>query len=198
MDSTFDEGTLWRLRVAASLATALPMRVLLTDSTRLLFEVRRPPLPDHPGGVFVPPCRFRAAVASARSSVLAADSPLTETMVGAGELGISLVLQHDGASLPGGIWRLDHPGSSVYVFVTGLWIRAARAAVGSAPEVAALDPGFLADPGTGVTLVSATAPSGADPASTLDAVHGMLARCTAAELLAEVGASAPGGRRQQP
>lgn len=198
MDSTLDEGTLWRLRVAASLATALPMRVLLTDGARLLFEVRRPPLPDRHTCALVPPCWFRAAVAGARSSVPGSDTALMQTMTSAGELGISLVLQHAGASLPGGVWRLDHPGSSIYVFATGLWLSAARAAVGSAPEVAALDPGFLGDPGTGVTLVSATAPSGAEPAATLDAVHGMLARCTAAELLAEVGASAPGGRRKQP
>ncbi|MFP5317796.1 MAG: hypothetical protein ACLGI2_05815 [Acidimicrobiia bacterium] len=190
MDATFDPRTLWQLRVAASLATALPVRVLVTDGADLLFEVRRPEVPADPGRALVPPCWFRAMVASARSTVAMEAGPLSEAMLGARRLRIRPVLDHAGSSLPGGIWRLDHSSSATYVFASGLTEDAARVAAGADAPAAALEPGFLADPATGVTLVSATAGSTADPAAVLDVVHGMLAGCVAAELLAEMATGA--------
>jgi hypothetical protein len=190
MDARFDAATRWKLRVAASLSTALPVRVLVTDGPVLLFEVRRPPTPADPGRMVLPPCWFRTMVTSVRSPVLPVVGPLTEAMVNARQLRVTPVLEHAGASLPGGIWRLNHPASATYVFATGLSQSAAQGAIGADPDVAALDPGLLSDPATGVTLVSATAGSTADPVTTLDVVTGMLARCAAADLLAEVA----GGR----
>jgi hypothetical protein len=186
MDTRFDAATRWNLRVAASLSTALPMRVLVADGSALLFEVRRPPTPADPGRMVLPPCWFRTMVTSVRSPVLPAVGPLTEAMVTARQLRITPVLDHAGAALPGGIWRLNHPASATYVFATGLPQKAAQIAVGADPDVVGLDPGFLSDPATGVTLVSATAGATADPVTTLDVVTGMLARCTTADLLADV------------
>ena len=180
MDVRFDAATRWKLRVAASLSTALPVRVLVTDGPVLLFEVRRPPTPADPGRMVLPPCWFRTLVTSARSPVLPGVGPLTEAMMAARQLGIAPVLDHRGASLPGGIWRLDHPASATYLFATGLRPCAARGALGTDPDVAALEPGYLLDPATDVTLVSATTGPAADPATTLDVVTGMLARCTPA------------------
>lgn len=191
MDARFDAATRWKLRVAASLSTALPVRVLVTDGPVLLFEVRRPPTPAAPGRMVLPPCWFRTMVTSARSPVLPGVGPLTEAMMTARQLEITPVLDHGGASLPGGIWRLDHPASVTYLFATGLRPCAARGALGTDPDVAALEPGYLFDPATDVTLVSATTGPTADPASTLDVVTGMLARCAATELLAEVAAGRP-------
>jgi hypothetical protein len=198
MDTGFDAATLWRLRVAASLATALPVRVLVTDGPRLLFEVRRPPLPEHPARTLVPPCWFRAAVAGTWVTGSGPPSPLLDVMRDAADLGVSTVLDHPGAALAGGVWRLDHPGSAIHVFATGLAPCGARAAIGTGPEVRALEPGYLCDPATGVTLVSATAGGDRDPDATLDVVHGMLARCVAAELVAEVGAGTPPGGPGRP
>jgi hypothetical protein len=54
-------------------------------------------------------------------------------------------------------------------------------------------PRSMEDPVTGVTLVSPTAPTpaGGDATAHLDAVHGILARGAAAELLAGMAAGGP-------
>jgi len=122
----------------------------------------------------------------------------------AGDLGISVVLEHRGAGLSGGIWRLDHCHSATYVFATGLGVGAARSAVGDGQgesgSTVALEPTFLEDRATGVTLVSATVPirAGGYAKAALEVVQGMLGRCVAAELLAELPASGGTAGSQAP
>jgi hypothetical protein len=108
--------------------------------------------------------------------------PLLDGLRDPRDLEVSIVVDHPGEGLAGGIWRLDHPRTSTFVFPTSLRLAAARA----------LDPGFLADAATGVTLVSATAAgAGGALAGARDIVEGMLARCLAAELMGEVDALPP-------
>jgi hypothetical protein len=118
--------------------------------------------------------------------------PLLDGLRDPRDLEVSIVVDHPGEGLAGGIWRLDHPRTSTFVFPTSLRLAAARAAVGAEAGVPALDPGFLADAATGVTLVSATAAgAGGALAGARDIVEGMLARCLAAELMGEVDALPP-------
>jgi len=121
----------------------------------------------------------------------------------AADLGVNVVLEHRGVALSGGIWRLDHCHSVTYVFATALGVDPARRAVrdgqGESSTTVAFEPTFLEDRATGVTLVSATVPTGGGRATAqLDVVEGMLGRCVAAELLAELAAGGGTAGSQAP
>lgn len=182
MNPPFDDRTLWDLRVAATLVAAIPVNVTVTDGPRTVLEVRRPPFSEQAHPV-VPPCWFRSMVAGARLGSSQAAEWFVDQLAGAESLSVGVDLRHCGAGFHGAIWRLDHPGSSIYVFATALSAAQARAALaGPAPEL-----GFFEDAGTGVTLVSKVVP-GPGPHHR-DPVVTMLGRCTAAELEADLAAS---------
>ncbi|MGH9153616.1 MAG: hypothetical protein ACRD03_14705 [Acidimicrobiales bacterium] len=191
MTIPFDPSTFWHLRASATLAAAVSARVLLTDGARTLVEVRRPPLPEHAGHPLVPPCWFRSMVVHGRLGFPHGTNPLVDQLVAAARLAVRVELDHPGASLPGGVWRLDHPSTSTYVFATALPACSARAAVGAVTA----DGGFLEDSATGVTLVSATmAGETAGAEAAYGAALDMLARCAAAELVADLEQAASEGR----
>lgn len=180
MSTRFDDRILWKIRVAATLATTLPVRVTVTDRRRTILEVRRPPLPECEGHPVVPPCWFRSVVARACSDGDAGLASLIGSAVDDDDVGVTVDLQHCGTELPGDIWRLDHPGSSFYVFATSLGPEEARSAIGE-PD---LELGVLGNADTGVSLVSVFAP-GPGPQHR-ETVHTILGRCAASELEADL------------
>jgi len=183
VNPALDARTLWQLREAAALANAVPVRVTVVDGAHTLLEVVPPGrAAEAPGPVgsrrhrVAPPCWLRALVAHIRAGLDGPDLELLATRT----VEIVVELDHRGASLAGGLWRLDHPGSSIYVFATSLRPHQAQAAAGGCP----FEVGFMADGAAAVTLVSVAAP-GPGPRHQAP-VFDLLARCLAEELMAEV------------
>lgn len=200
----FEPAAMWNLRVAATMAAALPVRVVVADGDRTILEVMRPPLPvasEHP---VLSPCWFRSMVVQARSGVYAITGPLMDSLEHADALSVRVTLAHSGDVLPGGVCRLDHHDESVYVLASELPAAGVRQAlcdgdddregmtgIAAPPAVSCLE-----DRGTAVTLVSATFPPVAEArpgAVDVDVVHSLLARCRAVELIEDLDARSDEG-----
>ena len=205
MARTLDPSIMRGLRVAATLVAVAPVRVRLGDGHRILLEVRRPPPPDCCDHPVVPPCWFRALVVQTPHGPAAGAGTIMDSLTDAETLTVDVALVHAGMTLPGGIWRIDHPRSWTYLFATTLGIEAARRAVtdgepGLPVALAAsvggpIDVRYLEDECTGVTVIRMSGPAGDERSARcqLEVVHDVLARCAGAELSSELQQPPTGG-----
>jgi hypothetical protein len=173
------------MRRAATLVHALPgLRLRLRYQDEVVLAVTRPPLPDGPA---VTPCAFRNAVARAHVQLQEGQrlrflglpegvAPALEVGTGPGD-----------RCHPGGLYEVRVAGATVHAFVSVLRPQVCRAAVGGPPGTGP-DVRLHHDAATGVTVVHAVDPPGADPAPTRLLLEELLARCAAEEVAREVSA----------
>lgn len=205
MARTLDPSIMRGLRVAATLVAVAPVRVRLGDGHRILLEVRRPPLPDSSDHPVVSPCWFRALVVQTPHGPAAGAGTIMDSLTDAETLTVDVALVHAGMTLPGGIWRIDHPGSWTYLFAATLGIEGAhRAVVDGEPGLPValsgslggpIDVRYLEDECTGVTVIRMSGPAGDERSARcqLEVVHDVLARCAGAELSSELQQPPTGG-----
>jgi hypothetical protein len=165
------------LRVAATLAHRLPVRVRVRHVDHVVLEVARPPFASGATTRWLPPCAFRAAVGTAwrrhreGERQRFADLPLDT------DPAIDVGVPPGGLTRAGGLYQLPWDGGTLHAFASDVDPLLCKRAA------AAVEVGYHTDPATDVSLFHVLAEAGED-AVAVELMEGLLARLATEELLA--------------
>jgi hypothetical protein len=144
---------------------------------RVVLEVARPPFPEESTSRWLPPCAFRAAVATAWRRHQAGEAQRFASLPLHTDPAIDVGVPPGGRTKAGGIYELPWDGGTLHAFATtvdpGLCRRTA----------AATEVGYHTDPATDVSLFHVLAEE-REQAAAVDLMEGVLARLATEELLA--------------
>jgi hypothetical protein len=174
---SLSERGLERLRVAATLAHRLPVRLRLRHAEAVVLEVARPPFPEESASRWLPPCAFRAAVHTAWKRHQAGEPQRMASLPLHTDPAVDVGVPPGGRTRPGGMYELPWAGGTLHAFATAVDAGLCRA-------VAHLtDVGYHTDAATGVSLFHILAEEG-DEAAAVDLMESTLGRLATEELLA--------------
>lgn len=167
------------LRVAATLAHCLPVRLRIRCAGRLAVEVARPPFAPEPGAVWCTPCQFRAAVAGAWATAQQGKAVAMRGLPEGAEPAVEVGLPPGASGRPGGLWRFPADGAV-------RWVAAAVGPPGRMWVAAQPDLCLRVDEATGVVVASAVAEEAEEEDVVVDTLEGLVAELSVGALLADL------------
>jgi hypothetical protein len=202
--SGLTSSALRALREAATLASvARDVRLRIGDGKRTVVEVRRPPFDDDAGVLMVPPCRFRAAVASAYAQHSAGQAVVMAGLEYVADPVVHVGLGPTDAVLPGDIYRLYGDDEWTLLFATVLDVESALGACAGIEDAVVatcghlhtgrhVKVGFHHDDLTAITLVhTSVRDHGPATLDHIDSMERVLACCAVGELMRDVDQRTP-------